>query len=74
MDRVRIFHDREGNTLTVWFEDPNGEASCEETGDEVVLMKDANGRVIGFEKLNFAAPGRRGLVVETVVAPPDAGA
>ncbi|MBI5167014.1 MAG: DUF2283 domain-containing protein [candidate division NC10 bacterium] len=27
---------------------------CEETGDEVVLMKDRQGRVIGFEKLNFS--------------------
>jgi hypothetical protein len=26
---------------------------CEETGDEVVLMKDKWGHVIGFEKLNF---------------------
>jgi uncharacterized protein YuzE len=71
MDRVRIFHDPEGNTLTVWFEDPGTEATCEETGDEVILMKDANGRVIGFEKLNFSQAGRRGLVVETLVDPPD---
>ena len=27
---------------------------CEETGDEIVLMKDSAGRVIGFEKLNFS--------------------
>jgi hypothetical protein len=27
---------------------------AEETGDEVVLMKDRSGRVIGFEKLNFS--------------------
>ena len=27
---------------------------CEETGDEVVLMKDRAGRVIGSEKLNFS--------------------
>ena len=26
----------------------------EETGDEVVLMKDKSGRVIGFERLNFS--------------------
>ena len=25
----------------------------EETGDEVILMKDKTGKVIGFEKLNF---------------------
>jgi len=56
MEQVRIFYDREGNTLTVWFGDPKGEYVCEETGDEVMLMKDRTGRVIGFEKLNFSVP------------------
>ena len=53
MDEVRVYYDRDGNTLTVWFGDPQEEAVCEETGEEVVLMKDAAGHVIGFEKLNF---------------------
>jgi hypothetical protein len=48
-----IFHDREVQTLTVWFTDPSLEHVSEETDDEVVLMKDRSGRVIGFEKLNF---------------------
>ena len=54
MDQVKIFYDRLGNTLTVWFADPQKEYLCEETGDEVVLMKDKSGQVIGFEKLNFS--------------------
>jgi hypothetical protein len=29
---------------------------CEKTADEVILMKDKAGRVIGLEKLNYAAP------------------
>jgi hypothetical protein len=29
------------------------EFEAEETGDEVILMKDKYGRVVGFEKLNF---------------------
>lgn len=53
MAEVKVFHDREGQTLTVWFTDPGQEFVAEETGDEVVLMKDRSGRVIGFEKLNF---------------------
>ncbi|PZV07311.1 MAG: DUF2283 domain-containing protein [Leptolyngbya sp.] len=53
MAQVKVFHDRVGNTLTVWFGDPEAEVEVEETGDEVVLMKDKNGQVIGFEKLNF---------------------
>jgi hypothetical protein len=56
MAEVKIFHDREGQTLTVWFTDPSLEHVSEETGDEVVLMKDRSGRVIGFEKLNFSLP------------------
>ena len=56
MAEVKIFHDREGQTLTVWFTDPSLEHVAEETGDEVVLMKDRSGRVIGFEKLNFSIP------------------
>ena len=54
MAELRVFHDREGKTLTVWFTEPSEEHVCEETGDEVVLMKDSSGRVIGFEKLNFS--------------------
>lgn len=53
MEKIRLFHDREGNTLTVWFGNPDDEYISEETGDEVILMKDRSGNVIGFEKLNF---------------------
>jgi uncharacterized protein YuzE len=53
MAQVKVFHDRIGNTLTVWFGDPEAEYEVEETGDEVVLMKNLDGKVIGFEKLNF---------------------
>ena len=53
MAQVKVFYDQTGNTLTVWFDNPRDEYICEETGDEVILMKDKSGRVIGFEKLNF---------------------
>ena len=68
MEQVKVFYDREGNTLTVWFGDPQQEHICEETGDEVILMKDKKGRVIGFEKLNFSVPASEQLHVafETV--------
>ena len=55
MAEVKVYYDQTGNTLTVWFGDPQAEHICEETGDEVVLIKDKTGRVIGFEKLNFSA-------------------
>ena len=54
MANVKVFYDRTGNTLTVWFGNPEDEHVCEETGDEVILMKDHAGQVIGFEKLNFS--------------------
>jgi hypothetical protein len=52
VDKVRVYYDRVGNTLTVWFGDPAKESICEEIGDDVVLMKDRRGRVIGLERLN----------------------
>lgn len=53
MALVKVYYDQRGNTLTVWFGDPEREYEAEETGEEVVLMKDKEGEVIGFEKLNF---------------------
>jgi uncharacterized protein DUF2283 len=68
MEQVKVFYDRTGKTLTVWFGDPQDEYVAEETGDEVVLMKDRAGRVIGFEKLNFiaATPEQLRISFETV--------
>ena len=54
MTEVKVYYDKLGNTLTVWFGDPNQEYICEETGDEVILMKNKSGVVIGFEKLNYS--------------------
>ena len=53
MAQIKVFYDHTGNTLTVWFGEPKREYVCEETAEEVVLMKDKAGRVLGFEKLNF---------------------
>ena len=53
MAKVNVFHDATGNILVVWFGNPEAEVDTEETGDEIVLMKDRNGKVIGSEKLNF---------------------
>lgn len=53
MEKIKVIYDRRGNTLNVWFDDPEKEYSCEETGEEVILVKDKEGKVIGFEKLNF---------------------
>jgi len=69
MAEVNVFYDRDGKTLTVWFAERRQEYVCEETGDEVVLMKDRAGRVIGFEKLNFSVPDSDSLHVALETAP-----
>ena len=70
MAQVKVYYDREGNTLTVWFGNPADEYVVEETGEEIVLMKDREGKVIGFEKLNFTTQSADSLRVafETVAA------
>jgi hypothetical protein len=68
MDKIQVIHDAVGHTLTVWLDDPATEQICEETAEEVVLMKDRTGRVIGFELLHYRPAGaEEGLAVETVV-------
>ena len=59
MEKVRVFYDREGNTLSVWFDDPEKEHVCEESDDDVILVKDRRGRVIGFERLNVLTAKQR---------------
>ncbi len=70
MAQVKVFYDQTGNTLTVWFGNPQDEYISEETGEEVVLMKDVSGQVIGFEKLNFSVgkPVPLRVAFETVTA------
>ncbi|MEZ4771185.1 MAG: DUF2283 domain-containing protein [Caldilineales bacterium] len=70
MVQIKVFYDETGNTLTVWFGNPQDEVISEETGEEIVLMKDGTGKVIGVEKLNFAPVKPRQLQVafETVMA------
>ena len=53
MDKLRIYYDRKGNTLSVWFTDPRKEHVCQEADDDVVLVKNRRGQVVGFERLNF---------------------
>jgi hypothetical protein len=67
VERIRIYHDRSGNTLTVWFDDPNKEYICQEIADDVVLMKDRRGRVLGFERLNYLSKKQQGQGVNVPV-------
>ena len=53
MEKIKVIINRESNTLDVWFDEPKKEFICEETGEEIILKKDKDNRVIGFEKLNL---------------------
>ncbi|HZZ83940.1 MAG TPA: DUF2283 domain-containing protein [Anaeromyxobacteraceae bacterium] len=67
MDAIKLIHDTAGQTLTIWLDDPEKESVVEETADEVVLMKDASGRVIGVEILHFRpASGKARVTLETL--------
>ena len=70
MAQVKVYYDREGNTLTVGCGNLADEFVVEERGEEIVLMKDREGKVIGFEKLNFTAQSADAVRVafETVAA------
>jgi hypothetical protein len=67
---MKILHDREGQTLTVWFGEPSQEFVCEETSQEVVLMKDRSGHVISIEMHDFSVPDSESVhvVFETILA------
>lgn len=66
MAALKIYYDREGKTLTVWFDDPEKEYVAEETGEEIILIKDRSGKVISFERLNYEAVSIEAIEVEAV--------
>lgn len=63
MAQVKVYYDRKGETLVVWFGNPSDEYICEETGEGIILIKDKDGQVIGFEKLHFSLPYEEELQV-----------
>lgn len=67
MEKMIIVFNSIGNTVDVWFDDPKKETICEETGAEIILKKDRNGRIIGFEKLNFLTTKGAAIPMELIV-------
>ena len=63
---LKVYYDADGKTLTVWFDDPINEFVAEETGEEVIIIKDRNNKVIGFERLNFVLESGQTLDVEAI--------
>jgi uncharacterized protein YuzE len=68
MGTLTIYYDEVGKTLTVWFGDPAEEFIAEETGEEVLLIKNEAGTVIGFERLNYELATGSNPVVELINA------
>ena len=64
MEKIKVILNRESNTLDVWFDNPEKEFICEETGEEIVLKKDKYNKVIGFEKLNLLVDKNINIPVE----------
>ena len=67
MAHIRVIHDPAGETLTVYWAEPRTNQVCEETGEGVILIKDAQTQeVIGFEHLYYKPePGTKAVTVET---------
>jgi len=51
MDKVIVYYNKDTDTLDVWFGNPEDESVCEEAGEGIILKKNQNGQIIGFEKL-----------------------
>ncbi len=68
MAQIKVIHDPVGETLTVYWDDPEREEVCEEVGHGLILIKDAQGEVIGFERLyvkSKTVPQELGVVLQT---------
>lgn len=53
METLKIYHDEVGKKLTIWFDDPNKEFLVDEVEEDISLIKDKNGNIIGIERLNY---------------------
>ena len=51
--KLILIHNKEAETLDIWFDTLEKEHVCEEVGDGIILKKDKDGKVIGIEVLYF---------------------
>lgn len=73
MEKIVVYYHQESDTLDIWLGNPKDESFCEEVGGGVILKKDRDGKLIGFEKLYVHQTmnlqrGKRPLPIEVVVA------
>jgi len=53
MAKINIIHDNIGKTFTIHFSDAKEEYISELTNDEIIVMKNKAGKIIGLEILHF---------------------
>ena len=65
MAKLKIIHDKKGETLTIYFHNPSKNQICEEAGNGIILIKDKKSKkVIGFEKLYFKTKKAEKIFIE----------
>jgi uncharacterized protein YuzE len=52
--KLTVIHNKEMETLDIWFDDPKKEVVCEEVGEGIILKKDKKNKVIGLEVLYYS--------------------
>ena len=67
MAKLKIIHDKKGETLTVYFDKPSKDQICEEAGDGIILIKNKKSKqIIGFEKLYFKTKKKDKLSIQSI--------
>ena len=69
MAEVKVWYDREGDMLEVYFEDAPGYR--EELDEDVFERRTSEGRVVGFTVLNFSKHDRNKLTLPLTVTVTD---
>ncbi len=70
MEKVKIYYNKDTDTMDIWFGNPEDEFMAEEAGEGFILKKDKEGKIIGIEKLYVIKTLgiQQPLPVEVVVA------
>lgn len=66
MAKINLIHDNIGKTLTIHFSDAKEEFISELTDDEIIIMKNKDGKVIGLEILHFDYNPDEGISLKVV--------
>jgi len=59
VEKILVVFTKETNTMDIWFDKPDKEFVCEETGEEIILKKDKKGKIVGVELLNVLPQNKK---------------